>query len=140
MLRLRTIGIFACILILNPDHNKANGFEMFNGLGKRSPFVALILTICLLSLSGIPPLPGFFAKYSIFKQAITEHLWLVIIAICSSAISIYYYFRAITAMYFNKTEEESAMVQEKNYGGYVVISVALLALIVLGLFPGIIGW
>lgn len=137
---LATIGIFACVLFINPDHNASNGFAMFNGLGKRSPFIALILTVCLLSLSGIPPLPGFFAKYSIFKQAIGEHLWLVVVAICSSAISIYYYFRAITAMYFNKSrEEDSVIVLEKNYAGYVVISIAFIALVVLGIFPGIVN-
>ncbi len=137
---LATIGIFACLLILNPNHNKDNSFSVFNGLGKRSPVLALILTVCLLSLSGIPPFPGFFAKYSIFKQAISEHLWLVVIAICSSAISIYYYFRAITAMYFNKVEAtESNELPEKNYAGYVVISIAFVALIVLAIFPNIIG-
>ena len=137
---LATIGIFACLLIINPNHNKDNSLSIFNGLGKRSPFLALILTVCLLSLSGIPPLPGFFAKYSIFKQAISEHLWLVVIAICSSAISIYYYFRAITAMYFNKVEaEESTELTEKNYAGYLVITLSLIGLIVLAIFPGIIG-
>ena len=137
---LATIGIFACLLIINPNHNKDNSLSIFNGLGKRSPFLALILTVCLLSLSGIPPFPGFFAKYSIFKQAISEHLWLVVIAICSSAISIYYYFRAITAMYFNKVEaEESTELTEKNYAGYLVITLSLIGLIVLAIFPGIIG-
>jgi len=134
---LATIGIFASLLLINPDHNKGNSFAMFLGLGKKSPFIALILTVCLLSLSGIPPFPGFFAKYSIFKQAIGSHLWLVIIAICSSAISIYYYFRAITAMYFTKTEDEIT-VKETNYAGYVVISLTAVALILLGIFPGII--
>jgi len=134
---LATIGIFACLLIINPDHNKGNSFSMFTGLGKRSPFLALILTVCLLSLSGIPPLPGFFAKYSIFKQAIGNNLWLVIIAICSSAISIYYYFRAITTMFFTKSDDE-IVVQEQNYAGYVVISLAVVALIVLTVFPGMI--
>lgn len=136
---IATIGIFACVLLLNPDHNKSNGFEMFIGLGKRKPYVALILTICLLSLSGIPPLPGFFAKYSIFKQAITENLWLVIVAIGSSAISIYYYFRAITAMYFRKKEVKSLEVQEKNYAGYLVVSVVAIGLIILGIFPEVLG-
>jgi NADH-quinone oxidoreductase subunit N len=137
---LATIGIFACVLLLNPDHNKGNGFAMFNGLGKRSPIIAVILTICLLSLSGIPPLPGFFAKFSIFKQAISDHLWLVLVAICSSAISIYYYFRAITAMFFNKPDETIiAQPTDKNIAGYIVISITFVALLLIGVFPQIIG-
>ncbi len=137
---LATIGVFACLLLLNPDHNKSSGFEIFNGLGKRSPFIAIILTVCLLSLAGIPPLPGFFAKFSIFKQAISEYLGLVIVAIASSAISIYYYFRAITAMYFTKYDEtETSCLKEKNYAGYFVITVSLVGLLVLMIFPGLLG-
>jgi len=134
---LATIGIFAVLLILNPDHSKGNGFELFNGLGRRKPFLALTLTICLLSLAGIPPLPGFFAKYAVFKQAINNHLWLLVVAIISSAISIYYYFKAITSMYFGKEEEDSNTPIESNLPGILVVSIVVVALIVLGVAPGI---
>lgn len=134
---LATIGIFAVLLILNPDHNKGNGFELFNGLGRRKPLLAIMLTICLLSLAGIPPFPGFFAKYAVFKQAINNHLWLLIVAIISSAISIYYYFKAITSMYFGKDEEDSTSPIESNTAGLLVVSVVVVALIVLGIAPGV---
>jgi len=134
---LATIGIFAVLLILNPDHNKGNGFELFNGLGRRKPLLAIMLTICLLSLAGIPPFPGFFAKYAVFKQAINNHLWLLIVAIISSAISIYYYFKAITSMYFGKEEEDSTAPIESNISGLLVVSVVVVALIVLGIAPGV---
>jgi len=134
---LATIGIFAVLLVLNPDHNKGNGFELFNGLGRRKPLLAIMLTICLLSLAGIPPFPGFFAKYAVFKQAINNHLWLLIVAIISSAISIYYYFKAITSMYFGKEEEDSTSPIESNTAGLLVVSVVVVALIVLGIAPGV---
>jgi NADH-quinone oxidoreductase subunit N len=137
---LATLGIFGCLMLINPSHNKGNGFELFNGLGKKSPYIALVLTLCLLSLAGIPPFPGFFAKFSIFKQAISEHFWLVIVAICSSAISIYYYFRAITAMYFGKTDEVTLVESETNYSGLAVISIAVIGLVVLGIFPQMISF
>ena len=122
-------------MIINDKHNESNSFSVFNGLAKKSPITAIILTICLLSLAGIPPLPGFFAKYSIFKQALGNNLWLVIIAICGSAISIYYYFRAITAMYFSQETSETQTDSEKNYSSYISIALALLFLIILSIFP-----
>jgi NADH-quinone oxidoreductase subunit N len=134
---LASIGVFASLLILNPDHNKSNSFSQFVGLGRKKPVLAFVISLCLLSLSGIPPLPGFFAKYSIFKQAISEHLWLVIVAICSSAISIYYYFRAITAMYFTKADTNELETESPNFTGYVVVSIAVAGLVVLGIFPGL---
>lgn len=134
---LASIGVFASLLILNPDHNKSNGFSLFVGLGRKKPVLAFVISLCLLSLSGIPPLPGFFAKYSIFKQAIAENLWLVIIAICSSAISIYYYFRAITVMYFTKNVDANIEPKTQNLTGYVVVSIAVTGLVILGIFPGL---
>ena len=134
---LATIGVFTILMILNPDHNKGNGFELFNGLGRRKPILAIMLTICLLSLAGIPPLPGFFAKYAVFKQAIGNHLWLLVVAIISSAISIYYYFKAITAMYFGSSDEDSTSPIDSNLPGIIVISLVVVVLIVLGIAPGL---
>jgi NADH-quinone oxidoreductase subunit N len=133
---LASIGVFACLMILNPNHNNGNSFEIFKGLGKRSPGLAIVLTICLLSLSGIPPLPGFFAKYMLFQQAISQYLWLVIIGICGSAISIYYYFRAITYMFFTEDTENTVKVEtNKNYAGYLVVAIACISIIILACFP-----
>lgn len=136
---LATIGVFAVLLMVNPDHNRSNGFGMFNGLAKKSPVLALILTICLLSLAGIPPLPGFFAKYTVFMQVIEQHLWLLIVAIVSSATSIYYYFRAITAMYFSQPAEQEQTAQP-HMQGYLVAALVAVALLVLGIAPSVLPW
>lgn len=134
---LASIGVFACLMLINPDHNNGNSFEIFKGLGKRSPKLAIVLTVCLLSVSGIPPLPGFFAKYMLFQQAISQYLWLVIIGICGSAISIYYYFRAITNMFFTENTENTLKVEPvKNYAGYLVVAIACISIIILACFPG----
>ncbi|MCB9250997.1 MAG: NADH-quinone oxidoreductase subunit N [Flavobacteriales bacterium] len=137
---LATIGIFAALLLLNPDHNSDNGFDLFKGLSKRSPLLAAIISICLLSLAGIPPFPGFFAKYAVFKQTIENDLWLLILAIISSAISIYYYFRAITLMYFTAEEEATSPMPDKNIAGYMVIGFSVIAILVLSLIPGILNF
>src|SRR5688572_30577610 len=68
--------------------------ESFYGLGRKSPLIAVALTIALLSLAGIPPLAGFFAKYTILARAIeSQHIALVILAIVTSLVGVYYYFR-----------------------------------------------
>lgn len=130
-----TVGIFTILMMINKNHNDSNDFSIFNGLSKKSPLLAVILTVCLLSLSGIPPFPGFFAKYSIFKQAVETHLWLVIIAICGSAVSIYYYFKAIAAMFFADDKSQSQTETEKNYSGYLALIITLILLAAISIFP-----
>ncbi len=83
-------------------------FSAFNGLAKRSPFLAAILAISMLSLAGIPPLAGFFGKYFLFTAAFEKYPWLVLLAVVNSAISIYYYFKIIIAAYFSKENESEA--------------------------------
>ena len=71
-----------------------------NGMGKSNPLEAFCLTIAMLSLTGIPPLAGFMAKYYLFTTALEKGLvWLVMVAIAGSAISVVYYFKPIIAMY-----------------------------------------
>lgn len=98
---LATIGIFS-VLIKMKDYT----FEGFNGLAKKEPLIAFVLSICLFSLAGIPLTAGFFAKYFVLAAAVKTgtYLWLVIFAVLMAAISVYYYFRIIQAMYFKEGE------------------------------------
>ena len=104
-----------------------------NGLSKKQPLVAATLTIFLLSLSGIPLTAGFLAKFYMLKAAIsTPHsLWLVIFAVLMAAVSIYYYFRIIQAMYFR--EGETTIAASPIFKRTLVFLAALI--ILLGLFP-----
>ncbi|NUM32080.1 MAG: NADH-quinone oxidoreductase subunit N [Bacteroidetes bacterium] len=132
---LATIGIFSILMIINKQHNETNQFSIFNGLSKKTPFLGLLLSVFLLSLAGIPPLPGFFAKYAIFKQAVDTHLWLVIIAICGSAISIFYYFKAISVMFFADNNYSTETNTEKNYLGYFALIITFILLAAISVFP-----
>lgn len=98
---LATIGVFAVLAKM-----KDQTFEGFNGLAKHKPFLALMLTVFLLSLAGIPLTAGFFAKYYMLLAALKtgQMLWLVILAVLSAAVGIYYYFRVVQAMYFKEGE------------------------------------
>jgi NADH-quinone oxidoreductase subunit N len=91
------------ILILIRGAKGNDFFTSFEGLAKVNPLEAFCLTISLLSLTGIPPLAGFMAKYYLFAAAIDKgYLWLVIIAIIGSAISAAYYFKPVISMYLKE--------------------------------------
>ncbi|MDP4148067.1 MAG: NADH-quinone oxidoreductase subunit N [Bacteroidota bacterium] len=124
-----TIGIFA-VLIRMKDYT----FEGFSGLAKHHPVLAATTTIFLLSLAGIPLTAGFFAKYYMLAAVVStgKYLWLVIFAVLCAAISVYYYFRLIQAMYFKEGDR-----QELDEGpGFRILLILLAAVIVvLGIAP-----
>jgi NADH-quinone oxidoreductase subunit N len=126
---LATIGIFA-ILIKMKDYT----FDGYNGLGKKSPVLAAMNTIFLLSLAGIPLTAGFFAKYYMIAAALQtgKFFWLVIFAMLCAAVSVYYYFRVIQAMYF---KEGDPQLYEMNPSFKVLLVCIALMLVFLGIFP-----
>jgi NADH-quinone oxidoreductase subunit N len=126
-----SIGIFA-VLVKMKDY----GFEAFNGLSKTHPLLAFVTTIFLLSLAGIPLTGGFFAKYYMLNAILTAGagLWVVIVAVIFAAISVYYYFKVIQAMYF---VQGSPAIKElpKTYT-YKLLVLAII-LLILGVFPNL---
>jgi NADH-quinone oxidoreductase subunit N len=131
-----TIIVFAVLILVREETGTFN-ISSFNGLSKHNPTEAFAMTIAMLSLSGIPPLVGFAAKYNLFLNAINQgHLTLVIVAIIGSMISMYYYFRPVVAMYFNPPSATSAIDSTSNYKKQIFIAAVLI--IILGLVPGLI--
>jgi NADH-quinone oxidoreductase subunit N len=135
-----SICAFAAYMVV-AEPNSDGSFSAFNGLAKKQPMVALVMTLSMLSLAGIPPLAGFFGKYFLFTTAMGKFPWLVVIAVINSAVSVYYYLRVIIAMYFSKEENEyqvtlPAAVQWVMVAGLILI--AALTLVpgnVYGLIP-----
>lgn len=126
---LATIGIFAVLLKM-----KDYTFEGFNGLAKRQPVLAATNAIFLLSLAGIPATAGFWAKFYMLSAAISNGnvMWLVIVGVLCAAISVYYYFRVIQAMYFKEGEAQEIETSAGFKGLLIVIAVVV---IILGIFP-----
>ncbi len=126
---LATIGIFA-VLIKMKDYT----FEGYNGLAKQQPLLAATTTIFLLSLAGIPATAGFLAKYYMLAAAIKNgsYIWLVIFAVLCAAVSVYYYFRVIQAMYF---KEGNGQVKEVSSVFKIVLVILAGLVILLGLYP-----
>jgi NADH-quinone oxidoreductase subunit N len=133
-----TMGAFAIVAYVGSRGRERLLVDDWAGLGSQHPAVALAMTILLLSFGGIPPTGGFFAKFYIFKAAMEVYngqlLWLVVIGVINSAISIYYYLRIVTAMYFREANQPFA--PTRSGGLLFVIAVCPLLVLELGLMPG----
>lgn len=135
---LATIGIFAVLIKMN-DYT----IDGFNGLAKKQPVLALASTIFLLSLTGIPLTAGFQSKFYMLIAAVKDghQLWLVIFAVLCAAISAYYYFRVIQAMYFKDADESAQQEWDVTPGFKTLLLVTAALIIVLGIYPNfIIDW
>lgn len=116
-----------------------DSFDSFASLGKTNPFLAIVMTVAMLSLAGIPPAVGFFAKFYLFTTVLKGNpdlLWLIGVAIFGSLVSVYYYFRVIIKMYAG--EQEGAIEVPTNLLYKVVLVALVVLIIVLGLSPGMI--
>lgn len=133
-----SIGLFG-ILVRMSDYT----VDGFNGLAKVHPVTGFAATIFLLSLTGIPLTAGFFAKYWMLLAALKNGhaLWLVILAVVCAAISAYYYFRVIQAIYFR--EPSSGVNSQMNISpsfNYILVGMTAI-IIILGIIPGlVIDW
>ena len=98
-----TVGTFACIIAMRRKDGSVEQISDLSGLGARNPMMALMLTILMFSLAGIPPLAGFFAKYFVFVAAIEAGLYaLAVIGVLTSVIGAFYYLRIIKIMWFDE--------------------------------------
>jgi NADH-quinone oxidoreductase subunit N len=131
------VGAFAVIGHFAGAGERYVTLEDYAGLGKRSPVLAAILTIFLLSLIGIPITGGFFAKFYVFSAALqgTHPLMgLVIIGVLNSAIAAYYYLRVMVVMYMREPRED-APVAPISLGLGFALGLSLAATFFLGVYP-----
>jgi len=133
-----TMGAFAIVVYVGSRNRERLLIDDWAGLSGKHPAAALAMTICLLSLGGIPPTSGFFGKFYVFKAAMEVYdgqlLWLVVIGIINSAISIYYYLRIVTAMYFR--EANQPFTPTRSAGLAFVIAACPIVILEMGLMPG----
>jgi NADH-quinone oxidoreductase subunit N len=129
------LGAFIAIIAITNKINSDNIAD-FSGMGKRSPVLALALTLCLISLIGMPPASGFMAKFFIFNGAVQNGLlWLVIIAVINSVISAYYYLRIVKVMWLG----EPASAEKIPSSGMLRVGLLLacIGVLLLGILPGV---
>jgi NADH-quinone oxidoreductase subunit N len=131
---LSSIAAFA-IAIAVSKHSGSEKFEAFKGLAHKHPLAALLLTFAMISIAGIPPFAGFFAKYFILSSAIKGgYFGLSVFAIINSVVAFYYYFKVIIMM-FSKPENEDSF--SPNFVYVIVASIAVLITIIAGFAPGL---
>jgi NADH-quinone oxidoreductase subunit N len=132
---LASIGLFA-IVIKMKDYT----IEGFNGLGNSQPVLAFTATIFLLSLTGIPLTAGFTSKFYMLLAALKtgRQMWLVVFAVLCAAVSAYYYFRVIQAMYFKEAvnNDVSLTLDVSSPFKWLLLFTAAI-LLVLGVVPGL---
>jgi NADH-quinone oxidoreductase subunit N len=132
---LTTLGSFAVIMLLSRSGFEAESLDDFKGLNQRSPWFAAIMMVLLLSLAGVPPMVGFFAKLTVLEAALAAgHLWLVIVAVLLSLVGAYYYLRIVKLMYFDAPTDMSPIVADR--GMQITLSINGIAVILLGILPG----
>jgi NADH-quinone oxidoreductase subunit N len=129
------VGAFAIVSHLAGNGERHVTLEDYAGLGRRSPVLAALLTIFLISLIGIPITGGFFAKFYVFSAALQSSLvWLSVIGLINSAIGAYYYLKIIVVMYMRDSHEDLAVSPvAPGVGAAIVLS--LVATIYLGVLP-----
>ena len=128
------MGVFIAIIAISTKLN-SDQIDDYAGMGKRTPLVALALTLGLISLIGMPPAAGFMAKFYIFGAAVQHNLlWLVIIAVINSVISAYYYLRVVKVMWLGKPVSEEKISQSGALKLALVL--ASLGILLLGILPG----
>jgi len=118
-------------------YNKIGSYEIadYASLSRRSPQLAAIMSVCLLSLVGIPPLAGFFGKYYLFLAAVEQRLyWLVIVALLTSVVSLYYYAGILRIMYFDSSKNEAPGLSIP-LGTKAALWIAAAGVLGVGIFP-----
>lgn len=131
---LTAAGGFGMLILLGRQGSEVESIEDFKGLNERSPWYAAMMALFMLSLAGVPPTVGFFAKLVVLQAVVTNHMvWLAVLGVVFSVIGAFYYLRIIKLMYFDQPTDTSPLMA----GGmtHVALSVNGLAMLLLGMFP-----
>ncbi|MBL9020311.1 MAG: NADH-quinone oxidoreductase subunit N [Myxococcales bacterium] len=135
---MTTMGAFAIVAYVGSKGRERLLVDDWAGLGAQHPGAALAMTVLLLSFGGVPPTGGFFAKFYVFKSAMEVYdgqlIWLVLVGVVNSAISIYYYLRIVTAMYFREANQPFA--PTRSGGLLFVIAICPIIVLEMGIMPG----
>ena len=129
-----TVGAFGVTMVVAVKTDEPSSYDSYDGLAARSPGLAALLTIFLLSLAGIPPTVGFIAKVTVFGSAIRAGNWpLVVVCVLASVIAAYAYLRVIVRMYFRAPQ--LAVDVDRSVVPQVAGLVLAVTVLVLGVFP-----
>jgi NADH-quinone oxidoreductase subunit N len=123
------------VVIIVSNVTGSNEIRDFAGLSRRSPYLALAMVLALLSLSGVPPLAGFFGKFFLFAAAVDAgYVWLAIVGVLNAIVALYYYLTVIKVMYVDEAEDTSGIQVKPAYTSVLMITGA--GILVIGTIAG----
>ena len=132
---LSVSGVFGIILLLSQNGHEAEHLDDFRGLNQRSPWSAFAMLVFLLSLAGLPPVAGFYAKLSVLQAVVgSGRVWLAVVAVLFAVVGAFYYLRVVKIMYFVAPDNENKPVMPRGMG--ITLTVNVAAVVLLGLMPG----
>ncbi|ROL56551.1 NADH-quinone oxidoreductase subunit N [Bacteroidetes/Chlorobi group bacterium Naka2016] len=140
MYLLMNIGAFICVMLISNEIGSED-IKDFEGLGYRAPLLSAVFSVLLFSLIGLPPTAGFIAKFYIFAAAIDANLiWLAVIGVINSVISLYYYVKIMRNMFIRGLDVDSPAIKTAKLNQVVVILLAALTILFGVYFSPIINW
>jgi NADH-quinone oxidoreductase subunit N len=132
---LSTLGTFGVIMLLARSGFEAEELSDFKGLSQRSPWFAVVMSVLMFSLAGVPPMMGFTAKFAVLQAVLgTGQIWLTLIAVMFSLIGAFYYLRLVKMMWFDEPVDKSPLKAKGDVR--FVLSLNGIAVLALGLLPG----
>ncbi|MDP9428183.1 MAG: NADH-quinone oxidoreductase subunit NuoN [Actinomycetota bacterium] len=134
---LTTLGAFAVLTLVREGDGEATHLAKWAGLGRRSPLTAAVMALFLLALAGIPLTSGFTGKFAVFRAAIDDGAWpLVVVALLASAVAAFFYLRVIVLMYFSEPAADGPTIGVPGVPTTLVLAVTVTATVILGVVPG----
>ncbi len=132
---IMTAGAFGVVILLTSDGLEASELDDLRGLNRRSPWFAAMMLLIMVSMIGVPPLAGFYAKWWVLSALLDAgHVWLALAGVFFSVIGAFYYLRVIRLMYFEEGEAKSAL--QPGLDLRVLLTANGLVVLALGVFPG----
>ncbi|MFY9331623.1 MAG: NADH-quinone oxidoreductase subunit NuoN [Candidatus Nanopelagicales bacterium] len=131
-----TLGAFAVISLVRQGGGEATHLSNWVGLGKRSPILALAMSLFMLSFAGIPLTSGFVGKFAVFEAAIlADATPLVIVGVAASIIAAFFYIRVIVLMFFTDPAEDGPVIAIPSAFTTLALAVSVAVTVILGVFP-----
>jgi NADH-quinone oxidoreductase subunit N len=132
---LTTLGSFGLVMMLARSGFEAEEIADFKGLAKRSPWYALVMTVLMFSLAGVPPMMGFMAKWAVLQAVVaTGQYWLAVVAVLFSLIGAFYYLRVVKTIWFDDAVDVSPIKTPLDMR--VALSLNGILVVLLGVMPG----
>jgi NADH-quinone oxidoreductase subunit N len=135
---LTTLGTFGLVMFLSREGFESEQIDDLAGLGRRSPWVAGVMTVFMFSLAGVPPMVGFYAKLAVLQALVSTnvpmYLGLAVAAVMMSLVGAFYYLRVVKLMFFDEPVQNMPIVRGAGVTALLALNGA--AVLGFGLLPG----